>query len=140
MFQEQERSYSNYNDFLKNKNNEAYSVNALDTLRNIGQDKPKYKTLGDIKQDLANGDVQQLLDKIPEIIEKFPVHVKTMWQGEKTPNQDEAEFAVKNTVNIDAYRDDKSKLHLILDSKFRQNGENIEVIDPSVQMHFQVKY
>lgn len=140
MFQGQGGSYSNYNDFSKNRNNEAYSVNALDTLKNMGQEKPKYNSLGEIKKDLANGDVQQILDKIPELIEKFPVKVRTMWQGEKNPSKDDAEFSVKNTVNIDAYRNDKSKLHVILDSKFRQNGENIEVIDPSVQLQFQVKY
>lgn len=138
--QGQGHTYTNYNDFLKNRNNEAYSINALDTMKDIGKEKPKYQTLGDIKHDLANGDVQQILDRIPEFIEKFPVRVKTMWQGEKNPSQDEAEFSVKNTVNIDAYRDDKSKLHVILDSKFRQNGENIEVVDPSVQLQFQVKY
>lgn len=140
--QGQGRTYSNYNDYLKNNGN-AYSINALDTLKDIGKDKPKYNTLGDfgdVKQNLANGDVQKVLDRIPEFIEKFPVKVRTMWQGEKTPSQDEAEFSVKNTVNIDAYRDEKSKLHVILDSKFRQNGENIEVVDPSVQLQFQVKY
>lgn len=138
------KGYTSYSDFLKNSNAKPYTINALDRLKDIGKEEPpKYQTLGDfgdIKKDLANGDVQKVLDKIPEFIERFPVKVRTVWQGEKTPDQDEAEFSVKNTVNVDAYQGDKSKLHLIMDSKFRQNGENIEVIDPSVQLQFQVKY
>ncbi|XP_054271179.1 uncharacterized protein LOC128991920 [Macrosteles quadrilineatus] len=90
------------------------------------------------KEMLAQGKVRDMINSIQRALgSDRPVKMRTQWGG---PGTSDIGNTVRNTVNWNAFRDDKTNLNIVMDSQFARSNGKVDMINPSVGINFQMKY